>query len=85
MNFKSKSNYERNWNVISPNEKQAISVGDVLKLGRVRLKIDRIYSRKHVEDTTACLLNHDYSNHNIKNQLYFVQQIKDKNLSQSNK
>lgn len=79
----SKNYFFRNWNVILPSEKQALSVGDVLKLGRVRLKIDRIYTRKFVEDCSTGIANDQYTNQIIKTQHYFIQQIKNKNASLS--
>jgi hypothetical protein len=86
MNGKIK-NHERNWIVINPMEKRTLIVGDVLKLGRVRLKIDRIYTRKYVEDSASKILNENYSYNNIRIQPDYSnlksKENKDKNMTSS--
>ena len=52
-NFILASGTERLWSVIGHRENYSLGVGEVLKLGRVRLKFDRIYTRNYLQDNTS--------------------------------
>lgn len=48
-------NFSRCWRVIEENHE--LKIGDVIKIGRVRMKLDRIYLRKKVEDVSKLKQN----------------------------
>lgn len=48
---------ERNWLSIPKDTETQVFLGDVIKLGRVRLKIEKFGYRNHIEETIPHLTN----------------------------
>ena len=79
--YNNKSELNRCWLSICQYEKKAIAVGDIIKLGRSKLKVDRIYTKAYIEDNSTINI---CTNTKTQNTFFNLDtNNKDKNLSYS--